>query len=412
MMNSRNRRSPSTRRAWGWLSGAASATMLATTVFAQTEPDTSAAALRATFRNYAAADSVVGASLLIMQNGVSVLHDNVGQGDRALNQPITDATIFHWGSITKTLTAIAIMQLRDRGRLSLDDKITRYIPELRQLHNPFGSTDDITLRMLLSHTAGTRAGTWPYGDGKPWEPFEPTRWEQLVAMMPYQQVLFKPGSKYSYSNPAFVYLARVIEQVTGDPWVHYVQKNIWTPLELTRSYVNGTPYHLEGDRSNNYYVQRDTTTKRIAVRANGRDFDPGITIPNGGWNAPLGDLMKYVAFLTNASNGNAALQRTFDTVLSRKSLQEMWTAVVPLNAAASQDGSMGLSFFLYNFGSERVIGHTGSQAGFRSYLYFNPRTARAVISVYNTSSQTQLPGASQALRDLTQRVFRYLEKSP
>ncbi|MBC8087351.1 MAG: beta-lactamase family protein [Phycisphaerae bacterium] len=249
-------------------------------------------------------------------------------------------------------------------------------------------------------------------DGKPWEPFEPTKWEQLVAMMPYQQVLFKPGSRYGYSNPAFVYLARVIEQITGDPWVHYVQKNIWTPLELTRSDVNGTPYYLASDRSNNYYVRRDTAMKSISVTANGRDFDPGITIPNGGWNAPLGDLMKYVAFLTNASNVDAKLQRTFDTVLSRKSLDEMWTAVLPLNAAAPNDGSIGLSFFLYKFGNERVIGHTGSQAGFRSYLYFNPRSRRAVISVYNTTSQAQLPGAGQALRDLTQSVFRYLEKSP
>lgn len=379
---------------------------------AQAANDTSVAGLQTLFRKYVAADSIVGASLLVIRNGQTVQHTNVGMGDRALNEPITNASIFHWGSITKTLTAIAIMQLRDRGKLSLDDKITRYIPELRQLHNPFGSTDDITLRMLMSHSAGTRDGTWPYGDGKPWEPFEPTRWEQLVAMMPYQQILFKPGSRYGYSNPAFVYLARVIEQITGDPWIHYVQKNIWTPLGLTRSYVNGTPYHLAADRSNNYYVRRDSVSKAPVVVANGRDFDPGITIPNGGWNAPLGDMMAYVAFLTNATNGDAKLQRTYETVLSRKSLEEMWTAVVPLNAAMPNDGSMGLSFFLYQFGNERVFGHTGSQAGFRSFLYFNPRTKRAVISVYNTSSQAALPGASQALRDMNQAVFRYLEKSP
>lgn len=385
---------------------------VASVLHSQTANDTSVATLQTAFRKYATLDSVVGGSLLVIRNGAAVLHDNVGMGDRALKEPITDATIFHWGSITKTLTAVAIMQLRDRGKLSLDDKITRYIPELRQLHNPFGSTDDITLRMLLSHTAGTRDGTWPYGDGNPWEPFEPTKWEQLVAMMPYQQVLFKPGARYAYSNPAFVYLARVIEQITGDPWIHYVQKNIWTPLGLTQSYVNGTPYHLASDRSNNYYVRRDSATKSIAVTANGRDFDPGITIPNGGWNAPLGDLMKYVAFLTNASNSDAKLQRTYDTLLSRKSLEEMWTAVLPLNAAAPKDGSIGLSFFLYSFGNERVIGHTGTQAGFRSFLYFSPRTKRAVVSVYNTSSQAQLAGAGQALRDMTQAVFRYLEKSP
>ena len=379
---------------------------------AQPASDTSIAALQATFRKYVAADSNVGATLLVMRNGTALLQDNVGMGDRERLQPVTNATIYHWGSITKTLTAIAIMQLRDRGKISLDDRITKYIPELRQIHNAYGSMDDITLRMLLSHTAGTRDGTWPYGSGQTWEPFEPTRWEQLVAMMPYQETLFTPGAKYGYSNPGFVYLARVIEQITGDPWVHYIQKNIWTPLGLLHSYVNGTPYHLAGDRSNNYYVKRDSATNLPKVVANGRDFDPGITIPNGGWNAPMGDLITYVAFLTNATNGDLKKQQLFDVILSRKSFEEMWTAVLPLQAAQPREGSIGLSFFLYQLGASKIVGHTGTQAGFRSYLYFNPRTGRAVISVYNTSSQMPLPGAGAALQQLTQAVFRYLDKAP
>src|SRR6185436_4218189 len=106
---------------------------------------------------------------------------------------------------------------------------------------------------------------------------------------------------------------------TGDPYEVYIQKNIWTPLGLSQSYFGVTPYHLARWRSNNYTVTRDSAGAERVV-ANGRDFDPGITIPNGGWNAPLGDLMKYTAFLTNAFNGDQKLQRLFDTVLSRKSL--------------------------------------------------------------------------------------------
>ena len=75
--------------------------------------------------------------------------------------------MYHWASITKTLTAIAILQLRDRGRLTLDDPIVRYVPELRQVHDEFGSIDDVTLRMLLSHCAGFQNPTWPYGEGRP-----------------------------------------------------------------------------------------------------------------------------------------------------------------------------------------------------------------------------------------------------
>ena len=375
--------------------------------------DTSWRTLDAAFRRYTTVDSIVGASIVVMRNGTLIARDNVGMGDRALREPVTDATIFHWGSITKTLTAIAIMQLRDRGKLSLDDRITTYLPELRQIHDAFGSMDDITLRMLLSHSAGTRNGTWPYGDdNSPWQPFEPTKWEQLVAMMPYQQLLFKPSTQFGYSNPGFVYLARVIEQITGDPWIHYIQKNIWTPLGLTHSYVNTTPYHLAGDRSNNYYVRRDSSTRTLSITANGRDFDPGITIPNGGWNAPLTDLMTYAALLTNAAHDDPKLQHTYDIILSRKSFSEMWSQVVPLDATHPADGAMGLSFFLYTVGPERIIGHTGTQAGFRSFLYFNPRTTRAVIAVYNTSSFANLAGAAMAEHALNDAVMQYLAKSP
>jgi len=71
-------------------------------------------------------------------------------------------------------------------------------------------------------------------------------------MMPYQEVAFEPGSKFQYSHPAFIYLARVIEAVSGDPYQVYVQKNILLPLGMTYAYFNVTPYHLAGYRSNRY----------------------------------------------------------------------------------------------------------------------------------------------------------------
>src|SRR5438128_1972112 len=243
---------------------------------------------------------VAGASVLMMRDGRVLAHHEYGFADRALGRRVDERTIFHWGSITKTLTAVAVMQLRDRKRVSLDERVTQYIPELRQVHDPFGSVDDVTIRMLLSHSAGFQNPTWPYKAGKSWEPFEPTRWEQLVAMMPYQEVAFAPGSRYSYSNPGFIYLARIIEQLTGDPYQSYVYKNLWTPLGITHSYFGATPYHLADQRSNNYDVVRDSAGHE-AVVANGRDFDPGITIPNGGWNAPLGDLAGWVGFLSGAA---------------------------------------------------------------------------------------------------------------
>lgn len=340
-------------------------------------------------------DSIVGGSAVLVREGRVVARYDRGLADRAPGpvQPIDDRTIFHYGSITKTLTAVAVMQLRDRGLLSLDDPVTRWVPELRQVHNPFGAMDAITIRMLLSHSAGFQNPTWPYRQYVAWEPFEPTRWEQLVAMMPYQEIRFAPGSRYSYSNPAFIYLARIIEAITGDPYQAYIQKNVWTPLGMTRSYFGATPYHLADQRSNNFTVVADSGAPERVV-ANGRDFDPGITIPNGGWNAPLADLVTWATFLTGTTRGDTALARRFDVVLRRGTLEEMWRPVVPVGGGSTE--SMALSFFIRPLRGAMLVGHTGEQAGFRSFLYFNPRTGEVVIGAFNTTNDARARGSAAA----------------
>jgi CubicO group peptidase (beta-lactamase class C family) len=340
-------------------------------------------------------DSVVGASAVYLREGQVLAHHEYGWADRARRERTEERTIDHWASITKTLTAIAIMQLRDRGKLRLEDKVTDYLPELRQVHDSFGSMDAITVRMLLSHSAGFQNPTWPYKQGRPWEPFEPTRWEQLVAMMPYQEILFRPGSRFGYSNPAFIYLARIVEQLTGDPYQSYIQKNIWTPLGLTWSYFGATPYHLARWRSNNYTVNRDSSDNEIMVHANGRDFDPGITIPNSGWNAPLTDLASYLAFLTGAGRTDTAVARRYDTVLKRSSIEEMWRVVVPSGSQDAIPAAVGLSFFLFRRGQVRLVGHTGDQAGFRSFFYLRPDTKAAVITALNTTDEAS-PDSAEA----------------
>src|SRR5213592_2067369 len=360
---------------------AAFALLASSPLEAQRRPDQAAGwgEFTQAFRSFLATDSVVGASALLLHDGRVIAHQEEGYAERDLRQRVDERTIYHYASITKTLTAVAIMQLRDRHRLSLDDRVTSYIPELRQVHDPFGSIDSITIRMLLSHTAGFQDPTWPYKAWKPWEPFEPTRWEQLVAMMPYQEVAFAPGSRYSYSNPGFIYLARIIEQLTGDPYQSYIYKNLWTPLGITHSYFGATPYHLADQRSNNYDVVRDSAGRESVV-ANGRDFDPGITIPNGGWNAPLGDVARWVAFLTGATGSV--------TVLARATLDEMWRPLFAADSEAPGD-SVGLSFFVLWRGGVRFIGHTGHQAGFRSFFYVEPQAKAAVIAAFNTTNDAR-----------------------
>ncbi|HEY7893680.1 MAG TPA: serine hydrolase domain-containing protein [Gemmatimonadaceae bacterium] len=364
----------------------------------------------ALFDSAAHSDSVVGAAILLMRDGRVVAHHEYGWADRARGQRVTERTIFHYGSITKQLTAISIMQLRDRGKLTLDDRVTSYIPELRQVHDPYGSMDSITIHMLMSHSAGFQNPTWPYKQGVSWEPFEPTTWSQLVAMMPYQELYFKPGSRYSYSNPGFIYLGRIISELTDDPWETYVQKNILSPLGLTRSYFNTTPYYLADDRSANYTVMHDSATGHEHVQDNGREFDPGITIPNGGWNAPLADLATYLAFLTDAAHGDTALEHRYGIVLSRSSLAEMWHPLyVTTPDSASHPEWMGMSFFVLPRGTSTLIGHTGSQAGFLAFMYFNPATKAAVVAAFNTNDDAAPDGKPTAFETIRQAALNLIE---
>lgn len=354
----------------------------------------------ASFDSYVQEDGVLGAAFVVVDKGKVTEAHTIGMADQEMRQAVDSNTVFHWASITKTLTAVAIMQLRDHGKLSLDDPIVKYVPELTRVHSEDNSIPRVTLRHLLSHSAGFQSPTWPYrDDSKPWEPFEPTEWNQLVAMMPYQELAFAPGTKFQYSNPGFIYLARVIEAVTGDPYEVYVQKDILTPLGMTRSYYNFTPYHMSQDRSNNYTLRIGRDGRRQTI-ANGREFHTGITTPNGGLNGPLDDLARWVAFLAGPSPSS-----TSNVILARKSLEEMWQPVVPVNPGAATELPvwMGLSFFLYPRGSGRdaitFVGHTGHQAGFRTFMVFNPQNGRAVIAAFNTAhNEGSTPAAQDAFR--------------
>ncbi|MCR5869638.1 MULTISPECIES: serine hydrolase [unclassified Sphingomonas] len=323
---------------------------------------------------------IVGSSFYFVRDGKTVAADHLGQQDADAGTPVDARTIYHWASVTKTMTGIAIMQLRDRGLLKLDDPIVRYVPELAKVHNPFGPMEAITIRQLMSHSAGFRSGTWPWRD-KEWQPFEPAGWAQLAAMLPYTAVEFAPGSRFGYSNPGIVYLGQVIERLSGEDFEVYIDKNILKPLGMHASYFDRTPPHLMPHRSHSYYL-RDG--KRVAAAF---DVDTGVTVSNGGLNAPMPDMAKYLAFLI----GDPA-RTDYALVLKRSSLEEMWRPQVDAGDDFSQ-GRMatttraGLSFFIDRTRGVRFVGHNGDQNGFRAYLSLCPDQRAGSLLTFNTETR-------------------------
>lgn len=324
---------------------------------------------------------IVGSSFYVVRDGRTIAADHLGEQDADAHVPVDARTIYHWASITKTMTGIAIMQLRDRGLLTLDDPIVRYVPELATVHNPFGDASAITIRHLMSHSAGFGGPTWPWRDHD-WQPFEPKGWTQLAAMLPYTEVRFRPGTRFSYSNPGIVYLGQVIERLSGEDFEVYIDKNILRPLGMHASYFDRTPPHLLRYRSHSYYIREG---KRVAAPF---DVDTGVTVSNGGLNAPMPDMARYLAFLL----GDPARQSAYELVLKRSSLEEMWQPQIPAGKDFSQ-GRMasttqsGLSFFIDRGTGVRFVGHNGDQNGFRAYLSLCPDQRVGSLLAFNTETR-------------------------
>jgi CubicO group peptidase (beta-lactamase class C family) len=321
-----------------------------------------------------------------------------GEARQETHQAIDADTAYNWASITKTFTAIAILQLRDRGQLSLDDPITKYVPELRQVHDAYGSPDAITIRQLLTHSAGFRNPTWPWDCDETancdWQPFEPTKWSQVAAMLPYTHIAFPPGSRWSYSNPGYVFLGQVIERLSGDDFEVYVDKNILRPLGMYDSYFDRAPYFLQGRVSASYLRSGASLTPQPF------DYDTGVTTSNSGLKAPIPDMAKYLRFLIGDPNNPR-----YETVLKRSSLEEMWRGEVPVSepgeaptaytaTAGGKPPMMGLGFFVIEQSGHRYIYHDGDQAGFSSELMIDQDGHSGDLLVVNTTDTGPPPPAT------------------
>jgi CubicO group peptidase (beta-lactamase class C family) len=341
------------------------------------------------FEAQLARHGIVGGGFAFVRGPAPATQFFFGQARNQTGPGVDADTAYNWASITKTMTAIAILQLRDHGLLSLDDPAVRYVPELRQVHDPYGPIDAITVRHLLTHSAGFRNPTWPWDCDDPtncdWQPFEPTHWAQVAAMLPYTHIAFTPGSRWSYSNLGYVFLGQIIERLSGDDFEVYIDKNILKPLEMHSSYFDRAPYYLEGHVSASYLR---AGTKRTEQPFN---FDTGITTSNSGLKAPIADMEKYLRFLM----GDAANPR-YAMVLKRSSLEEMWTgvlsAVEPGQTATPYTSGphgaqprMGLGFFVVEVGGHRYIYHDGDQGGFSSELMIDPAGHSASILAVNTT---------------------------
>lgn len=295
-----------------------------------------------------------GAIALVSAGGRVLREEAYGFSDLEGKVPFQKNTICWIASVTKPVTAAAVMTLVDAGKIGLDDPVEKYLPEFRDQIGPGGKHHPVTIRHLLSHSSGlpmdppTRKSTWPIGDALSdyWLAAPLPGIIESVARTPLR---FEPGSKAEYSNPAFFVLGRIIEVVSGKPYAVYVKDKVLDPLGMRES----------------CYAPPPSKAKRVAVLYGKRDgqlrtiyrFQPGQkivnTAPDGGLFSYPGEFVKFVRIF----------QQGGGKVLSRRAVDEM---------LREQSPGFGCSWAV----KEGVYRHGGSSG---TMVWFEPKGVIAIL---------------------------------
>lgn len=174
-----------------------------------------------------------GMSLVVVKNGETVYSKGFGWADRPRQITATPQTVYHWWSCTKIVTAIAVLQLQERGKLRLEDSVTHYLPFFK-VQYPSAASRVITIQHLLTHSsglpdAGFRIMSWIHHDGEP----SVNQTAMVENVLPeFSELAFEPGDHAEYTNIGYMVLGAIIEKVTGQAYEDFIRENVLEPLGM------------------------------------------------------------------------------------------------------------------------------------------------------------------------------------
>ena len=329
------------------------------------------------FRDFAAGARVPGAAWGIVIDGTLAHTGAAGVRDAATKAPVNADTVFRIASMTKSFTAIAILKLRDEGKLSLDDPAERYVPELKSFKYPTADAPRISIRHLLTHGAGLPEDN-AWGDQQ-LAASDQQFSDMLRAGLPFST---SPGLAYEYSNFGFAILGRIVSRVSGRPYRDYVKAEILAPLGMTSTTLE--PSAVPRDRLALGYRWEDERWKDEPLLAD------GAFGAMGGMLTSITDLGRYVGALLRAWPPDDEREAP---PARRASLREMQQVQRYSGASASRDatGTLALTAGGYGFGLRVVqtcafrhqVSHGGGLPGFGSLMQWLPEHGVGLIAVGN-----------------------------
>jgi CubicO group peptidase (beta-lactamase class C family) len=286
-----------------------------------------------------------------LRDGELIWEKAVGAADVEGGVDATPDTQYRVGSITKTFTAVAIMQLRDAGKLDLEDTLDRHVE---------GAAYRPSIRRLLSHASGMQRET--HDDSWLTLRFAPA--DELLATLDRAEMVLPAGARFHYSNLAFALLGIVVERVAGMAYTDYVRERLLEPLGLARISFEPQQPAAKGYVSQPY---ADGVWEAI-------DVETGAWASAGQLWGTVGDLCRWGAFLADPD----------EAILAKKSAEEMRTVQV-IDEHERWLSGYGLGLQLRRDGDRILAGHSGSMPGFIARLYYSPREKVTVAALTNAS---------------------------
>lgn len=348
------------------------------------------------FREYAEADHVPGIAWGVVVDGRMAHAGAHGLRDVAAGSRVDRNTVFRIASMTKSLTALAILKLRDDGLLTLDDPVERHVPELAGLRYPTTDAPRITIRHLLTHAGGFPEDN-PWGDRQlAMSEGEMTR--LLRSGIPFANT---PGVTYEYSNFGFAILGRVVSVVSGRPYGAYLEQAILEPLDMRATTLQ--PADVRPDRFAHGYRRVDDAWTREPALAD------GAFGAMGGLLTSIDDLGRYVAFMLSAWPPRDADDTGPVRRASVREMQQVWRMRPAVVTGATTDSTLRLSAGGYGYGLRvtqscdfrHIVGHAGGLPGYGSLMTWLPDYGVGLVAVGNLTYTAWGPRFDAALAALS-----------
>jgi CubicO group peptidase (beta-lactamase class C family) len=296
-----------------------------------------------------------GCSLGVSRNGMVVYEREYGMANLELGAPITPASVFHVASISKQFTAMSIMLLAQRGQLSLDDEVQKYVSEWANHGKP------VTIRHLLSHTSGLRDGfTLHELNAARDEVFDNDVMVKILART--RGLNFTPGTEFQYNNSAYALLAGIVKRVSGQSLRAFDEANIFKPLGMTHTHFHDDPTVIVPNRAWGYH--RDAGGLQVSLHSY-----LNRVVGNTGLFTTARDLLLWEQNFADVRVGDKAL------------IAAMQMPVIP--TGWWDESSYGYGLEIAEYRGLRTVGHGGGDPGYAAYVVRYPEQGFAVALLCN-----------------------------